>query len=534
MQKRVGGPTSVRTKYNVGENGRRKYKLFSGSWQYNSRVQQIVLSQQHATSAEDENFVAIEVSLNVACVGIPTQHVSQQRYGNLAVREKVIYALALEQRLSSEGLEDTGEDELIRFPDETNTFPDHSFPDLVPAYSQDSFEKEGSNSSSSNGFGVDIVFSQPGSTMTMPLTGLSPISFINDLTRSDLDHLYFDRFHSFFPILNKRHYFARARRICTESDVDSFHCLQHVMWTLAVSTSSQFQHIQDDLYSQTRLLIENLETKQPQSDCIDLEQVQAWGLLSVYEFMHVGYRRAWMSAGKFFRYVILMKLHNVDGLDGIAANQPQTLNVTEIEERRRTFWMAYTIDQITSLLDRLPLTFDQHIILTRLPCSEKEFQSDEVVVTEFLRSLPLQTDNQPPSTFTDSIQLIGICGQLLSHQQQGAAEHTQGLMSLPLWDRQQQLDAGLEQALKGMSLDDPYTLIFQGPMVYFTVLAAQASALVSFTSCRTAPWAMEDTTKGAAQREKRAVEAAQQMTTLSKALIELSYFKVLCPDTMSL
>lgn len=134
------------------------------------------------------------------------------------------------------------------------------------------------------------------------------------------------------------------------------------MWTLAVSTSSQFQHIQDDLYSQTRLLIDNLEIKQLQADCIEIEQVQAWGLLTIYEFMRVGYRRAWMSAGKFFRYVILMKLHNVDGVDGIATTPLQSLSFTEIEERRRTFWMAYTIDQITSLLDRLPLTFDQHVV----------------------------------------------------------------------------------------------------------------------------------------------------------------------------
>ena len=173
-------------------------------------------------------------------------------------------------------------------------------------------------------------------------------------------------------------------------------------------------------------------------------------------------------------------------------------------------------------------------ILTRLPCSEKEFQSDEAVVTDFLRSLPLQSDNQTPSTFTDSIQLFAICGQLLSHQQQGVVEHTQGLISLPFWDRQQQLDARLEQALKGMSLDDPYTLIFQDPMVYFTVLAAQASALILFKSCRTAPWGMEDTTDGAAEREKRAIVAAQQMTTLSKALVELSYFKVRFAATMPL
>lgn len=134
------------------------------------------------------------------------------------------------------------------------------------------------------------------------------------------------------------------------------------MWTLAVSTSSQFQYIQDDLYSHTRLMIDNLEIELLQADCIQIEQVQAWALLSVYEFMRLGYRRGWMSAGKCFRFAVLMKLHNVDGRDGIAATSLQTLSFAEIEERRRTFWMAYTIDQIISLVDQLPLTFDQHVV----------------------------------------------------------------------------------------------------------------------------------------------------------------------------
>jgi hypothetical protein len=134
------------------------------------------------------------------------------------------------------------------------------------------------------------------------------------------------------------------------------------MWTLAVSTSSQFQHIQDDLYSQTRLMIENLEIKFLNADCMEIEQVQAWALLTIYEFMRVGYKRAWMSAGKCFRFAVLMKLHNVDGRDGVAAILLQSLSFIEIEERRRTFWMAYTIDRIISLLDRLPMTFDQHTV----------------------------------------------------------------------------------------------------------------------------------------------------------------------------
>jgi hypothetical protein len=134
------------------------------------------------------------------------------------------------------------------------------------------------------------------------------------------------------------------------------------MWTLAVAASSQFQHIQEDLYSQTRLMIENLEMKFLNADCMEIEHVQAWALLTIYEFMRVGYKRAWMSAGKCFRLALLMRLHNVDGRDDIAAILLQSLSFTEIEERRRTFWLAYTIDRIISLLDRLPMTFNQHTV----------------------------------------------------------------------------------------------------------------------------------------------------------------------------
>ena len=145
---------------------------------------------------------------------------------------------------------------------------------------------------------------------------------------------------------------------------------------------------------------------------------------------------------------------------------------------------------------------------------------------DFLPSPLLVSESRIPSTFTDSIQLIAICGQLLSHQQQGVVEHAQGLISLGFWDRQQQLDARLEQAIQGMALDDPYALIFQDPMAYFTVLAAQASSLMLFKSSQIAPWGANEGSDVVAECEKRAMAAAHQMIMMSKALVELSYFKV--------
>jgi hypothetical protein len=77
----------------------------------------------------------------------------------------------------------------MRFPDESDTFPglrQQSFLDLITQGSRDGFEQEVSNSSSSNGCGVDFVFLQPISGVALPLTGLSSVNFISDLMRSDL------------------------------------------------------------------------------------------------------------------------------------------------------------------------------------------------------------------------------------------------------------------------------------------------------------------------------------------------------------
>ena len=131
---------------------------------------------------------------------------------------------------------------------------------------------------------------------------------------------------------------------------------------MAASTSSQFQYIQDDLYTCTRLMIDSLEAESLQSDFIQIELVQACALIAINELIRVGYRRAWMSAAKCFSFVVLMKLHNVDGQDSIATMLRQELSFAEIEERRRVFWMAYTLDRMISVLDQLPLTFDHHVV----------------------------------------------------------------------------------------------------------------------------------------------------------------------------
>lgn len=63
------------------------------------------------------------------------------------------------------------------------------------------------------------------------------------------------------------------------------------MWTLAASLSTQFQHIRDSLYTGTKQMLEAME------------------------------RRGWMSAGRVFRLVQLMRLYEIDG-PGVTAPPP--------------------------------------------------------------------------------------------------------------------------------------------------------------------------------------------------------------------
>lgn len=177
-------------------------------------------------------------------------------------------------------------------------------------------------------------------------------------TRSD--HLYFDRVHLSVPILNQRRYFARAARHSVS--MEPFTSLQYAMWTLASSVGTQFQHLQHKFYAYTRSLLEAWETE-TLTKSIPIEHTQAWALIAIYEITQFDYQLGWISAGRFFRLVQLMKLYEIDmpqkpNIDASPSNLPWV----ELESRRRTFWIAYMLDRCINLVDQLPLTLSEQVV----------------------------------------------------------------------------------------------------------------------------------------------------------------------------
>jgi len=100
-------------------------------------------------------------------------------------------------------------------------------------------------------------------------------------------------------------------------------------------------------------------------DFTEIEHVQARVLLLIYDFMQTNHQRGWMSAGRCFRLLQLMRLYEIDAPDNVArrdnAIEPESWIRTE--EKRRTFWMAYSLDRFISIRHSWPLTLNEQVVI---------------------------------------------------------------------------------------------------------------------------------------------------------------------------
>lgn len=131
-----------------------------------------------------------------------------------------------------------------------------------------------------------------------------------------------------------------------------------------MALSSQFESYRDLLYRETKQMLEALESIEEDTGPVPIEHIQAWLLITFYEFTRTNFRRGWISAGRAFRLAQLANLHRIDSPDNIL----QVDNTVLIEERRRTFWVAYCLDRFISFKKgHWPLTIrEEEVCVSRL------------------------------------------------------------------------------------------------------------------------------------------------------------------------
>jgi len=134
------------------------------------------------------------------------------------------------------------------------------------------------------------------------------------------------------------------------------------MWALAAASSAHLQHMRVSLYTRARSKLEALDNDIESTSAASLQAAQAWLLITHYELRYIGYRRAWLTAGRAFRIIQLAKLHEIDRLNEIGVNITLPEVWAEAEEKRRTYWLAYCLDRFLNISDEWPLSLQEEAV----------------------------------------------------------------------------------------------------------------------------------------------------------------------------
>ena len=123
------------------------------------------------------------------------------------------------------------------------------------------------------------------------------------------------------------------------------------------------------------------------NEALPIEVVQARLLLVLYEILKSNPSKGWISAGRCFHLVHLVKL---DQIDNPNTWQTSSLSWVEIEERRRTFWTAYALDRYANLVNGLPLAMND-----QMASGSSVIQKGNQVAHELLTYLDPHTPTRP-------------------------------------------------------------------------------------------------------------------------------------------
>ncbi|KAI1421088.1 fungal-specific transcription factor domain-containing protein [Xylaria sp. FL1777] len=364
----------------------------------------------------------------------------------------------------------------------------------------------------------------PVAPSNQPLDGLN----ITNLMRTDLDQLYFERFHVVGPIIHKGRYLAWANH---ENLSPARVCLRSAIRTVASAMSASFRSISNALYTETCRLLKNVRCTQPygsaswagNNKAIPLEKIQALLLLAHYELLCVDEHEAMLTAGRAFRLVQMARLYDVDKPDGLETN-PEDFVVAE--EKRRAFWLAFTLDRFLCSRDEFPLTLREEMTNTRLPAPETNFQQNQPIRMDFLCDTMNTSGLRNLPIFGECIVLAVLQGRCMAHRQQSVAtgRALSDSEARDFWAHHELLTNTLERRTK-MLEQSAQALVDCDPMVLFTHMLGHSAVIYLSGTAERAPWRTVDCRRMALACEERARRAACEVVRLAKAVPGMSCFK---------
>lgn len=357
------------------------------------------------------------------------------------------------------------------------------------------------------------------------------------------DQLYWEKVHHFAPIIHQRRYLSWSRRPDKSAAQTA---LQYSMWALAASAAPEYTQIDmDRLYhcaARALQVIENTGGPGGLKQSDDLEQVQAQLLLSMYELKHIDFRQGWITAGCAFRLIQFGWFQDlISGLNTF----PASMDWTELEEKRRTFWLAYYLDRIISLRSDSSCTFGEEVsskpimvssnvdinylqALIPLPVPDANFQNGIPAVTVYLTDCLGNAEHASEvlsSDFTESIILATICGYALSHRRQLLLEQAQCHGMDRFWNRYRHINARLTKRADLSATCYPTQAEETEPALLFQSIMWRTIILYMYQTMNFAVAFVDEKHPGL-EYFQEASTAAQNLVILTDRLLEVNCSKV--------
>lgn len=295
------------------------------------------------------------------------------------------------------------------------------------------------------------------------------------------------------------------------------------MWSVASCVSPQYQDESRAFYREARKGLETGESDSANEHALDLECIQAWLILAIYELLQVDYRKGWLTAGHAFRLIKLSRTSEVD-----MSRQSSLDDWGETEERRRTFWLAYCLDRFISTRKGYSLTLNDQIAV-RLPAPELNFQADQPITMPFLseHSVTVNELTQiPADPFTDCVLTASILGRALSHRNQSMMENLHSESNNDFWNRHQWLNTVLAARVERMQIRYSPVARTTNPTLLFANMMAQSMTIYLHQVLEGVSLRTDQERQTAASNRRAALAATQEIVRLTHLLTHISYNKV--------
>jgi hypothetical protein len=255
----------------------------------------------------------------------------------------------------------------------------------------------------------------------------------------DLNKAYFAKIHPSLPMIHRPRYYAAMH---LSPHMRPPIALRYAMWCNAAAVTDKYESLQEPFYQRARKYLQQDEMRSHGESMITVAHCQAWALLATYEFKVMYFPRAWMSAGRACRLGLAMGLHRLDG-SGVDVKQclPVPRDWTEKEERRRTFWMAFSVDRYASIGTGWPMTVDEADIMTNLPSEEDAFETNMQPTTSLTLKQALEPSGPSGvSSFAGVVIMASLFGRNLTHLHRPGPDDQDDDLEGNFWKRHRDLD----------------------------------------------------------------------------------------------